>query len=142
MTVMRADSLQQILEKSGGVMGRPETMCPRTNFLGPWSQINRPETQCVPGMIQPCHYMRDTINICDKNDRDVSKQVHLVSGTIYFGDQGPQTIRSGTHRYGTSHHPIKNITFCSANEPPPPPPPAATSLFLPNYFRTDLPYSV
>jgi hypothetical protein len=76
----------------------------------PSHQINRPGTQHVPRMIHPCHYMRDTIHICDKNDRDVSMQGHFVSGTIHLGDQGSQKIRTGTHRFGTSRHPTQPIT--------------------------------
>jgi len=46
---------ESALRQNGGVMGRPETMCPCTNF--------RPGTQNVPGMMHPCHYMRDTVNV-------------------------------------------------------------------------------
>jgi len=48
-----------------------------------------------------------------QNGRDVSMQGHCVSGTIHFGDQGSQKIRTGTHRFGTSRHPTK-ITVADA----------------------------
>jgi len=40
------------------------------------------------------------------NDRDASIRGHCSSGTIHFGDRGCQKIRTGTYRFGTSHHPI------------------------------------
>jgi len=33
----------------------------------------------VPGLIAPYHYMHDTIQMCDQNDRDVSIQVCCVT---------------------------------------------------------------
>jgi len=43
------------------------------------------------------------------NDWDVSMQGHCVSGTIHFGDQGSQKIRTGTSHFRTSRP--KNVIF-------------------------------
>jgi len=40
----------------------------------------------------------------------VSMQGHCVSETINFGDQGSQTIHSGTHRFRMFHHPTHKCT--------------------------------
>jgi len=71
----------------GGVTGRTETMCPRTNVQS--SQNNN-----VSGLIHPCHYMHDTIHISDQNDRDLSIKGHGVKGWLIWGPGNPE------HSYG------------------------------------------
>ena len=40
-----------------------------------------------------------------QNDSDVLMQGHCVIGTNHLGDQTSKSIRTGTHRFGTSRHP-------------------------------------
>jgi len=91
-------------------MGRPLTMCPRTNVLGP----------LVYKLIVPCDKMSldwyiPVISITyiyilyhAYNHRDVSIDRQCVSGMINSVDQGYQKIRTGTNCFGTSHHPTSN----------------------------------
>jgi len=70
--------------KKGGVTGRPEIMCPRTNVLG----------RLVPKLIVPCdtmsldcpcHYALYNKFRLVRNEGDVSLQGHSVSGTVHVG---------------------------------------------------------
>ena len=88
--------------------GRPETKCPRTNVLG--TLVPKLIVPCdVPGLIHLCHYsLYNTFRLVE-NDRDVSMQGQCLSGTIHFGDQGSEKIRTGTHCFETSRHPTVKI---------------------------------
>jgi len=100
---------------NGGVTGRPETMFPSTNVLGP----------LVPKLIVPCDTMsldwyipvilHDTFRLV-QSDRDVSMKGHYVTGTIHLGDQWSQNIRTGTHSFGTYRHPTLLISVVTDNK--------------------------
>jgi len=61
----------------------------------------------VPAFIHPCHCALCYTYRLMHNERDVSMQGHCVSGTNHFGDQVSQKIYTETHRFRTSHHPIR-----------------------------------
>jgi len=63
-----------------------------------------PETPCPVAVImhRPKPILKFWYHV---KDRDGSMQGHCVFGKIHFGDQGSQKIRTGTHRFRTSHHP-------------------------------------
>jgi len=42
--------------KNGGVMGRPEAMCPVRIFWDPWSQNKLSWTHSFPELLHPCHF--------------------------------------------------------------------------------------
>jgi len=85
----------------GGAMGRPETMCPRTNFLELLvPKINRPRNTMSLHWIIPVIFIFKFVLYHAFYDRNVSFQGHCV-----FRDWGSQKIRAGTHRFWTSHHP-------------------------------------
>jgi len=71
--------------------------------LGP--QIIRPWWHNIPALIHPCHYASYNMYRLMQNGRDLSMRGHCVYGTIHFGDQGSQKIRTGTHCFGTHRHP-------------------------------------
>ena len=88
---------------NGGVTGRPETMCLRTNVLRPLVHklIVPCDTMsldwCIPVILQ--YRVCNTLRLV-QNDRDVSMLGHCVSRTIHLGDQGSQKIGTGTHCLG------------------------------------------
>jgi len=78
----------------------------------PGPKINRTLRHNVPGLIREIPVINHYSTIRSvHNDRDVSMQRHCVSGTIHLGDQGSQNIRTGTHRFGTSRHPIISYRY-------------------------------
>jgi len=83
-----------MIPSSGGVTGRPETMCPRTNVLGPLvPYINRPRNFNIPGLINLCRYMHDTSTIH-------IQYVIKMTGMYQFRDN----VSQGTINLGTSGH--------------------------------------
>jgi len=97
--------LKIITERWDDETGRPETMCTRTNVLGPL--VPKLIIPCDTMLIHPCHFALYNTFRLGQNDRDVSMKGHCVHGTIYLGDQGSQNIRTGTHGFGTSGHPTR-----------------------------------
>jgi len=52
---------------------------PERMFWDPWSSKSTFQKHNVPGLIHPCHYLNDTIQICDQNDKDVSIRGRCVT---------------------------------------------------------------
>jgi len=55
--------------RTGGVTGRPETMCPRANVLGPLVPDESSRKHNIPVMIHPCHFASTKTYCMMHNDR-------------------------------------------------------------------------
>ena len=107
------------LKYEGGVIGRPETMFPRTNFLGPLvPKMNRPG-DTIPRIDTSLSCMLYTctniLHCIMHNNRAVSTWGPCVSGTIRFGDQESQKNRKGTHHFRSSRQPANMNLFFFKN---------------------------
>jgi len=93
----------------GGGTGLPETICPRTNVLGP----------LVPKLNVPCDtmsldwYIPVILNTYTYCIMHVMKGMYQSRDAVFQGRliyHGSQNIRTGTHRFRTSRHPTKKYT--------------------------------